>query len=70
MTKKFCDDCGKEIPDATLDGKWVEVQIGKVFKVSVTVYEDEPGDTDLCDICYFDAIEAVLDKVRDTSERR
>lgn len=69
--RKFCDYCNKEISGASLDDKWLEVMIGKSLKVSVTIYDQTVGDTDLCDICYCDAVGGALDQlraIRDASE--
>lgn len=42
----------------------ISVLIGEVLTVAVNVYKQHSGDTDLCHVCYADALEAAANNVR------
>jgi len=63
MKKTFCDNCGKEMTEAT-SGKSFAIQTG-VVNVALTadIQGADVSTTDLCKHCVIDAIKATDDRV-------
>lgn len=64
MTKRFCDYCGKEVSASSMEWQQISVLIGEVLTVAVNIYKQHSGDTDLCHVCYADALSGAADNVR------